>query len=256
MKNIRKISLICLWTLLAFSACGKNPKKIENDFPQFVAIVTTRDKNDKLIGFANATVVDNQNGFLVTSAHVLKNAEIVDVKLPSGWYRAEWREEWINWQADIALIKTPEKLPQEGQLAKKLPPIGSLIKINGYLLKIVESDGAKIYKFNWQAVSGSLNKLKADFCITIKNCEFALKITVFFLENGYLPKEFAHFLYDNYIHVTQVGSAAWLQSGLSGSPSLDDKNQIVGIVSNGNEYHALIVPAEEIEKLLKKAKSG
>lgn len=254
MKKICSVAI-----LLALIGCSK----AENAVPDFVRPVAKRGADDKLVSLANAVVIDNVNGFLVTNAHFVEGASGVDVRLPAGWIKAEFKEEWIDWDADLALLKIKDSpywasliSIKEAELTTVIPDVHSSVQIRGYLPEYRKLPNT--WKFNKIWTNGVLKKQQSSWCINIPSCQYVLTVLNIQLASGTLPKELQRYLYEAYILVSQKGhsSMAIVEPGLSGSPVLNSDNLVAGFVSGGSKYYALAIPARKIKNLLQKAKNG
>lgn len=262
MQKICKLAFV-LFTVLLFAACAEEqnkPSNIElNDLPGFIRPIAVRNYANELIGTANSVIIDKQKGILVTNAHVVKDAKSADVRLESGWFRAGIDKLWINWEADIALVRLKDwvgkaKL-EEASLTDEIPPTGSILELKGYLHREEASPKAHLFYQHWRRPT--LKRQQTTYCVTIGSCGHLLKLLEIELELGSLPKEMLSYFYTEFIHFENANASKTLsRKGLSGSPFLDEKGRVVGILSDGNNHHALAIPAKEIKKLLKKVKAG
>ena len=73
--------------------------------PPYSAPVQILDKNGEVIAFANAFLVDRELGLLITNEHVIASGMKWRVKFGGRSYLAKTQKEWINQNADLAILR-------------------------------------------------------------------------------------------------------------------------------------------------------
>jgi len=229
--------------------------------PPYVAHIAVMDETGWIVGFANAVLVDDVEGFFVTNAHVIATGETFLLILGSQVYeQVETEEEWINWEADLALVKidvaqVTSPLPKPPSFVEP-PSVGSSVTVSGYVV-----DPAQMHKLptSYYSVAARIESIQSWWGITLGAAVDVLVVSRQFEARMKVPKEDWHLLYTNYIELKRLrygGENDGFREGLSGSPVLTEDGNVIGILSGANEGAGVAVPAKEIKALLEKVKGS
>ena len=258
---MHKLSVVFLCFIALFSGCGDD---VLQDAPSYVfpiMIVDSDVKNFK--GGANAVLVDKNLKLLVINAHVvnaLKGEDLFTVKISDQWYGVKIREEWINWDADLAIVELyhddyaieASTLPAAAPLAK-LPGVGQKLFLRGHLLTIHREGVFDPYLIEGivRDISG-LEKYEPGY----ERLQGSLLMIMMVWGKNYVPKELLRILYGNYIVFEDNYFDKIVIVGMSGSPAITEKGEVAGILSSGNgdNHLAYIIPSFEIRNLLDKVR--
>lgn len=221
------------------------------EIPSYVVPIVIRGENYK--GLANAFLIDREERLFVTNAHVIAAGQDPMIKLDNTWYSVEANSDWINWHADLAILRLWDKniysdaysgeLPDAALLGKTFS-IGTPVAAAAYIIDYNER------KLKLHAMKVRIRSLDSAVWGGILEYLMTLKI------NGSIPKEDLSKFYQHYIEVERDGELEKFCEGMSGGPLYTDDGKVVGIMAAANNSGnlALCVPASEIKALLEKVK--
>jgi len=258
---MNKSSVVFLCFIALFSGCGGDDLQ---DAPSYVFPIMMVDSDVKNFkGGANAILVDKNLKLLVINAHVvnaLKDEELFTVKISDQWYGVKVKEEWINWDADLAIVELyhdnsvieVSTLPAAAPLAK-LPDIGQKLFLRGHL---IPNQGESV--FDPYLIEGTVKDISGleKYEPGYERLQGSLMMVMIAWGKSYVPKELLRILYRNYIVFEDNYFDKIVIVGMSGSPAITEKGEVAGILSSGNENSHLsyIIPSFEIRNLLEKVR--
>lgn len=233
-------------------------------FPSYVSLVLQEykaDSGEMRYRYGNSVFIDKENKLFITNAHVIRGADSIRVGISFQWYWAQIREEWINWEADLAIIRVDidvDSLPEPACLEKKIPARGTPVMLTGYKVKTDLQGEIMLVRY---ALKGVVNDPYAEWGVYAHD-KFEVSAVLLLQEKGYfIPEEMQYYLYKDYIHsFFDPGQAAPVDPhGLSGSALIVlTEDNCIGGISTGVDapmiVHALNSPVNEIKLLWEKAK--
>lgn len=167
--------------------------KADPELPEYIVPIVIVEKDDPTMAMAlaNAIVVDWKNGFLISNAHVVQRGFENDgkfkVRIFDDWYGVETKEEWINWQADLAILKMDTKrfkgAVKEAELAHHFSVFNEA-EISAY---IHDKDGDNFTRS--RVVRTKLMGFPSEYGVTISSKVEVLRLLVAMKIDGYKPKK-------------------------------------------------------------------
>ncbi|MDA2936472.1 S1C family serine protease [Patescibacteria group bacterium AH-259-L05] len=227
-------------------------------FPSYVSLVLSEYKVDNGIhyGYGNGVLIDKENKLFIANAHVIREADSIRVGVNRQWYLAQTREEWINWEADLAIIQVDidsNFLPEPVCLEEDIPARGTPFTLAGHM---IETDFFGQRRVAQYVLKGVIIDSHAEWGIFSKD-KFEVASLLYVQERGYfIFKEDLNYLYESYIGFSLDENQDFPSDprGLSGS--LTDTGCLSGIVTGlaNNMEGGLSSPVNEIRLLWEKAK--
>ncbi|MDA2921858.1 serine protease [Patescibacteria group bacterium AH-259-L07] len=233
-------------------------------FPSYVSLVRkeyTADDGNIYYGYGNGTLVDKKDKLFITNAHIISNADSIRVGISRQWHLAQTREEWINWDADLAIIQVDidsDFLPEPPCLAEEIPEIGTPFIIAGNRIETTFWGQRVVAQYIFK---GKVKYPYAPWGIFGYD-RFEVASLMRAQERGFIiPKEYQAYLYEAYIRFSLDTNQNFLSDprGLSGGAMLPltENDCLYGIVTGladnmveGGDSS----PVDEIRLLWEKAK--
>ena len=169
MKSIW-VSFLFLFSIAFLSTANvSSSTAVFANIPPYVVPIIVMDEIGKDVGLATAVLIDSEEGLFATSAHVVAFGKKLEIRLGSEWHPVESQEEWINWSADLAIVRVdprPRLLPQ-AVVFGEIPIIGSHVLTIGYVSdteRIKEGRDSFIVS---RSVKGKVEKLDSGHGISL-----------------------------------------------------------------------------------------
>lgn len=243
MKN--SVKLLCCFVLLITTACAISQKIFRpgpSEIPKYVSIISTKSEIDES-WVAHSILIDKDFCLYATNSHMIKTGGSYEIKINDKWHYAETKGGWINWYADLAILKLtycePSRLPSPAVLGGEIKP-GARITLITYI-GIIDSIVLNTHS-DWginYASEVELKKLKLKIYKGVK------------IPKGKLLK-----LFTDYFWVRpENGQKYQFIFGMSGGVYVDKTTKKVVAIHNATtNYEAFAIPASELKKLLEKVR--
>ena len=229
----------------------------------FQAIIVNENEAGLPCGQGNGVLIDRDRGIVSTVAHGLKRGSKCKVFLKDGVYNATFRQDAVNWSMDLALVTLDDfgsgSLPPAPVVADAHD--GDDIIIPGYMPQEGSTEMGILrsyYNLNISkeicpaSVTGKIVAMHQTLaCMDI---DAFLQEVAEFEQNGKNSLEKSRLFYEDYIILEIEGLNQRWATGLSGSPVVDNKGEIVGIFSiilnDGNFKMGAAIPFSEAKQLV------
>lgn len=215
----------------------------------------------------NTFLIDKDYGLFVTNAHIAGDEGVIKgeeracgIKILGKWYKGEVHKEWVNWEADLAIVRiNPTKVKKFPKAASLVDPpsIGSSVTIKGYQGNATDNEE---YPYRIKCSIANIDAHCDDISDKLlPHLMFQRSALQALREEGEnVPKEDLKFIYPYYIILTEAKNRPKFERGISGSPVISKNGNVVGIISwggfSGGYFLAFAQPAAEIKTLLEKVK--
>lgn len=218
----------------------------------YVVPIAVINEKGKIVAAANSIMLDWDEGYLVSNAHITVVGPKYRIKIFDEWFIAETKEEWINWDADIAIFQSfgryADKYLPEAKLLEKseYPAAGSRVTVLSYMTRGFDVNGQLILEIrNMQA---GLLLTEISYAIDRLSTMEVVRLRLAQLEKEEILKEDQRKLYEDYLLLYTKDEIA---RGQSGSPAVFEGG-VIGILSSSTGHKTLTIPSYEIKALLNK----
>jgi hypothetical protein len=228
----------------------------------YQAIIVNENEKGLPSGQGNGILIDSDRGIVSTVAHGLKRGSKCKVFLKDSAYNATFQHDAVDWRMDMALVT----LEDIGDKLLPSPPAtadsrdGDEIIIPGFLPR-EDSDEVGIlrsyYNLNISkeicpaSVKGKI--VATHQSLSRMGIDAFLEEVAGFEQTG-VPLEKTRLFYNDYIILEIEGLDQQMATGLSGSPVVDTKGEIVGIFSiilnDGSFNMGAAIPIAEAKRLV------
>lgn len=264
MKNNKYFVCLLIIILSLIIPVTMSAQPIQVDIPSYVLLTLVTLDSGRTVSQANSILIDVNDGLLITNAHIIEYGQInyIGVRIFNKWQFARIRSEWINWQADLAIIQLNlnliDSLPPAAVLMSDTLSLGDPAVFKGYLES--ETADGKLF-FRPVLINTLIRKKDARYGeISSETWAEFMKFRVSTSRTEEPPWKKLSMLYRNYLILEATVQIREMKQkihdDLSGLALINKNSQVIGISSKLFEAGTLAtaIPAFEIENLLIKAK--
>lgn len=202
----------------------------DSTIPPYVASVVCQDAQDHTVGFANAFVVDADNGLLLTNAHVVQGAARFLVFIGSRTRNA-LPTDAVDWVSDLALIRlepfTDRSAPLTAASLGVAASVREYVTVFSYLGEI---SGRALVIREHAAPSVIMDTRQTWAADRLDDASREHLIDEVRRKGLHATPEERYRLYDEYLVIVMLDELA-LHGGQSGSPLVDRYGMVVGIMA-------------------------
>ncbi|MCD6475862.1 MAG: serine protease [Anaerolineaceae bacterium] len=229
----------------------------------FQAIIVNENEKGLPCGQGNGVLIDSDRGIVATVAHGLKRGSKCKVFFKGCAYNATFQHDAVDWSMDMALVTLDDiggkPLPSSPAIADSHD--GDEIIIPGFLPQEGSSEMGILRSYYNLNISKEICPASVTGKIVAKHQSLArmdmdafLEEVAGFEQKGGVSLEKSRLFYEDYIILEIEGLNQQMATGLSGSPVVDSKGDIVGIFSiildDGNFKMGAAIPVAEAKRLV------